>query len=626
MSEIIDTGLGWWANEDWLKQGTGLIGSIASGASNIKEVPIFTTAPSYAALVDANYLAYTSSTDGDVYMGVVFYGSYTGTSCRLFACPGNPGTGIGVMCLPAGSGRIGITIYVTKAGGTVDFVVSGQTSQIYGYDQYYRLGWFQTTSAALANVTSYHDMPYFNGTIDQIFSSLIPGSAASFYKLASGYAVTCIMRWINANQEELVAPILVSTDTNYIPISTDGSTPAPGIVTGIDYAGTMFYVNILLGYTGTVSSSVPYQDITGIYPQGTNIDGLFRAIVTLAQIRFDDPYANGGTSGPGGGDGTFDFSSTDIPVPGLPSIGAYNAGFISLYRPSAGELGSLASYMWSSAFDIANFIKIFANPMDCILGLHIIPTAGGHPYSSAATLKVGNISTGLSMPRLTEQYFELDCGTIQVQPKWGAYLDYSPYSKLSLFLPYIGFVTISPDDCMGGSIRVVYHVDVLSGSVCVYVYCSSSRLPAGHTLYTYTGSCACDCPVTEGQYTNGLFGSIKGGVGLAAGMLTGNVMGGLEDAANALVSMVKPEISRSGSFGGSAGLMGIQYPYLVLTVPRMCTPGQQNKYVGYPSFVTTPLSSVTGYAQVDVTHLEGMSATDEEVTELLGLLAEGVIF
>ena len=338
-----------------------------------------------------------------------------------------------------------------------------------------------------------------------------------------------------------------------------------------------------------------------------------------------DPYANGGISGPGGGDGSFTFSSTDIPIPGLPTIGAYNTGFISLYRPSATELHSLASYMWSSAFDINNYIKIFADPGECILGLHIIPTSGTHPVGASASLMVGNISTGLSMMRLTEQYYECDCGTITISPKWGAYLDYSPYSKLSLFLPYIGFVPISPDDCMGGTIRVVYHVDVLSGSCCAYVYCTSNRGADGHTLYTFTGSCACVCPVTEGQYTNGIIGSIRGGVGLAAGLLTGNVLGGLEDAANALISMAKPDVNRSGSFGGSAGLMGIQYPYLVLTIPKLATPEEQNKYIGYPSFVTTELSDVTGYASIKVTHLEGMTATDEEITELVGLLEEGVI-
>lgn len=356
---------------------------------------------------------------------------------------------------------------------------------------------------------------------------------------------------------------------------------------------------------------------------------------TTPVIPTDDPYSGGGTSEPGGGDGDFDFSSTDIPIPTLPAIGSYDTGFISLYNPTAAQLKSLAQYMWSGAFDPDNFRKLVADPMDAILGLHIIPTIAGHPSTGSATLMVGNISTGITMPTVTEQYYELDCGTISISPKWGAYLDYAPYSKLTLFLPYIGFVPISPDDCMNGSIRVVYHVDVLSGTCCAYVYCESNRGADGHTLYTFTGSCACDCPVTEGQYTNALFGMLGVVGGIAQVAMSAGVAGaagipgtaqGLQNVANAAISMAKPDIARSGDFGGSAGLMGIQYPYLVLTVPRMCTPEDQNIYIGYPSFITKEMSELSGYTEIQVSHLSGMSCTSGEADEIIALLGGGVIF
>lgn len=346
-----------------------------------------------------------------------------------------------------------------------------------------------------------------------------------------------------------------------------------------------------------------------------------------------DPYMDGGTSYPAGGDGTFDFSSTDVLVPSLPAISASDAGFITLFNPSSSQLKSLAQYMWSPTFSIENFKKIFADPMDAILGLHIVPTISGHPQSEASELVVGNISTGLTMPRLTEQYYELDCGEIQIQPKWGAYLDYSPYSQLNLYLPYIGFVHISPDDCMNGSIKVVYHVDVFSGSCVAFVYCNSNRGADGHVLYSFNGSCVCMCPVTNGQYANimefvvaaaqgvaGLATPVPGGIASAAAIASG--MQGVSSAIDA----VKPSISRSGFAGGSAGLIGIQYPYLVLTVPRMCTPGYQNTYIGYPSFVTKKMGNLSGYTEIDVTHLNNLSCTEAEANEIIELLRKGVIF
>lgn len=339
----------------------------------------------------------------------------------------------------------------------------------------------------------------------------------------------------------------------------------------------------------------------------------------------DDPYAAAGESEPGGaGDGTFDFSSTVIPIPGLPNIGATDTGFITLYKPSAAQLKSLANYMWAGAFDITQFKKLFADPMDAILGLHIIPTTSAHPASGSASLVIGNIDTGLTMPTCLEQYYEADMGEVNVPAKWGAYLDYSPYTKLSLYLPYIGFVPLSPDDCMQGSIKVVYHVDVLSGTCMAFVYCVSNRGADGHTLYMFNGSCACDCPVTSGQYRSALEGllGIAGSIGRVA---AGDVAGGIKDAISNVTSMVKPEIGRSGSFGGSGGLMGIQYPYLVLTVPHMCIPGQQNTYVGYPSYVTKTIGDLSGFTSIDVSHLNNMTCTQAETEEIISLLEEGVI-
>lgn len=352
---------------------------------------------------------------------------------------------------------------------------------------------------------------------------------------------------------------------------------------------------------------------------------------TISTATSADPYSEPGTSYPAGGDGTFDFSSTDIPIPGLPSISATSTGFCALYNPSTAGMQSLASYLWSGSFDIENYRKIMANPMDAILGCHIIPVISGHPTTVSSALYVGNISTGISMARFTEQYYSLDCGTVNVLEKWGAYLDYSPYTKLQLYLPYIGYVSLKTDDVMGGSIGVTYHVDIVSGAVCAFVYCVSKD-GFGHVLYSYTGACACDVPITEGQYTNAVLGilQIAGAVGQTAlsgaiGSASG-VMGGIQNAANAALSMAKPEISRSGSFGGSAGLMGIQYPYLILETPRMCIPGQQNKFVGYPSFMTVQMGVLTGYNEIEVNHLNNMSCTSAEADEIINLLKSGVIF
>lgn len=344
-----------------------------------------------------------------------------------------------------------------------------------------------------------------------------------------------------------------------------------------------------------------------------------REVLASGEWTVPDPYSPGGTSGPDMGDGTFDFSSQPVDFQAAPTIGAYDTGMVSMYVPSAADLRSLAAYLWAGPFDPNNFRKLVADPMDAIIGLSILPLTAAEIGTLSAELMVGNISTGLTMPLASRQYVVVDCGTVNVLPKWGAYLDFSPYSKLQLFLPYIGYVDISPDDCMNGTISVRYTVDLLSGTCVVQVKCQD------HVLYEFAGTCSCSCPVTAGQYQNIVTSALKlGGALMSSVTSLGGMLGGLDEVANTAVSAAKPAISRSGGFGGSSGLMGHQVPYLILTVPRMCTPGDQDQMIGYPSYVTKTLGDLSGYVQVDTIHLAGIPASRAEQDEIVALLREGV--
>lgn len=333
-----------------------------------------------------------------------------------------------------------------------------------------------------------------------------------------------------------------------------------------------------------------------------------------------DPYSKGGESETGGGTGDFDGASDSIDIPSLPSVSAASAGFITLFNPTNAQLNSLASYMWSDLFDVDSFRKIFANPMDAVLGLSIVPVAV--PSSGTAEVRVGNISTGVSMNVASSQFVTVDCGTINVNEYWGAYLDYEPFTKAEIYLPYIGTHPIAVDDIMGKAVRVVYHVDVLSGACVAYVKCGSS------VLYNFIGQCSASIPITGNDWTNVVNGvlNIAGAIGTM--VATGGAAAplALGEIASTAVNSMKPSVEKSGAMGGTGGLMGIQKPYLVLTRPRQAVPKNQNKYTGYPSYINRKLSDLRGYTEIDSIHIEGVYATEQEYAELDALLKSGVIF
>lgn len=339
----------------------------------------------------------------------------------------------------------------------------------------------------------------------------------------------------------------------------------------------------------------------------------------------DDPYKPGGPSGPGGGGGSFKDIPDPIPIPGTPGISAVDSGLVTLFAPTLSQLKSLGNYMWSDLFDLATFKKLVADPMDCILGLAIMPF--NVPSEGASTVKVGNISTGIVMNIAAGQYLKFNCGSLAVKEYWGCYQDYEPYTKSEIFLPFIGVQPISTDDIMNKTVEVEYNIDILSGSVVAFVKCDNS------VLYTYSGQCSIQVPVNGSNWNqliqNAL--TVAGAVAITAvsggtaAPASGVAALGASAAVTSTVMSSKPHISKSGSISGAAGAMSIKQPYLILTRPRQALPAYQNTYLGYPSHMTEKLSALKGFTEVEKIHLKNVLATDEELLEIERLLKEGVI-
>lgn len=334
-----------------------------------------------------------------------------------------------------------------------------------------------------------------------------------------------------------------------------------------------------------------------------------------------DPYAPGGSTEPGGGQGNFDDTGDDIDIPTLPTLDATDTGFITLFNPTLSQLQNLANYMWSNLFDIDTFKKIFADPMDCILGLSIVPVSV--PNGTTKEVTVGNIPTGVHMTVAAQQYIEVDCGSINVQEHWGGYLDYDPYTKAEIYLPYIGTHPVAVDDIMGKTVTVKYHVDILSGSCTAFVKCG------GSVLYEFIGQCTSSIPITGNDWTNVINGALTISSAIGSMIATGGLSAPI--TANDVTSFastamsMKPSVEKSGSMSGTGGMLGVQTPYLILTRPRQALPSFQNSYTGYPSYITENLGSLSGYTEVDSVHLHNIPCTSDELAEIEALLKGGVL-
>lgn len=339
----------------------------------------------------------------------------------------------------------------------------------------------------------------------------------------------------------------------------------------------------------------------------------------------DDPFKPGGHSIHGGGGRSFDDSSDPVSLPVPAGDPVLNSGFLTMYQVNANKLNDLASFMWNtSLFDVETWQKIMANPFDAIISLNCIPASPS--VLSDRKIKIGNVVTSVSAPVVADQFVQIQCGTLDVEEYSGSYLDYSPYTKIEIYLPYIGFREMNTDEIMDKTLTLVYNIDVVSGA------CVANIMVDNTVLYQFDGNCAMQIPIT-GRDPAKTLSSVIGVITSAGSLAGGAILGTLnpQSAVKAVTATAesviggKRNIQRSGNISGSAGFMGGQTPYLIITRPRQALPEEQNLYMGYPSFITSLLGDLSGMTVIADCHLENIPCTDGELQEIERLLKEGVI-
>lgn len=364
-----------------------------------------------------------------------------------------------------------------------------------------------------------------------------------------------------------------------------------------------------------------YKDVTGELYEGYNPGDSEYAMPALREFFSNadvEPYY-GDVSTTGGGDGSYTVTNNPVDFAPIPTISAVTSGLISLYSPTATQINDLANFLWSEDFFV-NVAKTFNNPIDMIIGLSIFPLTP--PIVGAQEVKIGNIASTITMNKIGQQFLTLDCGTIDVAEYWGSALDYAPFSKMSIFLPYIGTKELNIDDVMGKTIHLRYAIDLLTGSCNAELKCGDS------VLYSFTGSVNSPIPITGTDWsglTRSLISAVVGtGVAVATGGAGAAIAAGVAGAANSVING-KPNVQKTGAIAGTSGLLSQQTPYLIYELPRQSRAENYNATMGLPSNIYAKLSTLKGFTKLSKIHLEKISATAAEAAEIEKLLYEGVI-
>lgn len=310
-------------------------------------------------------------------------------------------------------------------------------------------------------------------------------------------------------------------------------------------------------------------------------------------------------------------SSPSPTIPLFPPFPDGNASLYHVYNPTNAQLQQFGSWLWTtfSGNLIDTLSKLFNNPMDAVISLqefYYTPNIQGQ-----GTIRCGYLDSQVPSALVGNRYSVLNCGSIIIPEYWGNYLDYSPYSQVIAYLPFIGFMSLNADDVIGNAVNITYHIDSYTGSVIAII--TVARQGYESVVYQFEGNCSVDVPVTGGQQSS-IKGAIIGGI---SGAVMGGVPGAIAGAAIGGLS-TKNDVQHSGSFSSSYGAMGAKVPFIVVRRPVQKVVYNYNESYGFPAHKMVYVGNCRGYLRAKEVRVLSTKATNEEKEMIINALKAGV--
>ena len=328
-----------------------------------------------------------------------------------------------------------------------------------------------------------------------------------------------------------------------------------------------------------------------------------------------------------------------IPVetPALATYGVFN----KFYALNKNELQSLADYLWNTDLDTWQQIKenlslVGENRMDAIINVMMFPfeiptTTGDTEYirlGRQTTDTVGHVVSN-------SQTMLFDLGECYFYGIHQNFLDYEPYTRGWLYVPYFGVFQIPIQQFMYHWVSVKMSVDLMTGSAQVVVY--SKYEDKEYPIIYKNGVVGMQIPVTGRNIGDVLKNYIKTAksaltaVGNTAAVLGGNsgavtgAMSSLIDFGVNAMSAQSVPIESEGSASPQCGMCMPQNCYFLLEYPVMKSGvPDYGRLIGYACYKSGSVGSFSGFSKFENVKLDISHATETEKAEIKSLLANGV--
>jgi len=306
----------------------------------------------------------------------------------------------------------------------------------------------------------------------------------------------------------------------------------------------------------------------------------------------------------------------DLVNPSLTSIGC----FATYWAMSQTEVNKLADDLFNATFidTISNSIKFYGgNPIDAIMSLRLYPFNISDLGINASTANVklfGKDTTAIGNILSTNYSGIINFGTCTLAERYGNFLDYSPYTKAQLYIPYCKTVDIDISICIKKTISVKVIVDVTTGECCAVVY--ADNIPIAYS----NGKIGIDIPLT-GSSTAGIGSSILSAIPNFYSPSSAAVSSAMSITNGVLSSDNK--IIKQGNSSVATGLWQPKNCYFLIKRPQPAVPENYGHTIGYLTNTKKRIGSCTGYTICHNVDVDGLYCTENEKEMLKGIMESG---
>lgn len=337
---------------------------------------------------------------------------------------------------------------------------------------------------------------------------------------------------------------------------------------------------------------------------------------------------------------------------GLNTPDASNVGFDlavnHTYALSKGQITTLIADISTSTF-LDNIVLLTETPVESLVNLRMYPFDIS-AHSATGVLANQTIYLGVYATDVTDAdaiFGGYDCtfdlGSFTLDRYFNNFMDFAPYTKVEIWLPFLGFYTLDTSLVMGRTVEIKYVVDFTSGK------CTAFLIADGAIVFTQDGVIGVDVPlglrngaeIGRSMLKTGIT-AVAGAVTLAGGAITagaGEVSAGASvmaatgtaswaaSASVGAVGAMQSHVVQKGTTGTAANAWyGPTHCYVIVTRPKPNVPTNYDHLIGRPSAKRARLGDLSGYTVVDKLHVENLTtATVEEQTEVERLLKSGVL-